>query len=368
MKFICERQKIDDALAVVIGRTKNKQKIPVLAHVLLDVRPDAVEITATDLDAEIRATLPADVSATGQVLVPADHLYRLVKGFPVGGQVSVEADDARATIKCGRSTYRLPTLPASDWPSMSEIVDGTEFTFKPGIVKRMFDLPQIAVSTDKARQYLHGGYLHQSASGKVALVATDAFLLVCVSADASFPLRDGKIIPRDAMAEIVKLSCEGMTFAVNANLISVRGDTFRFTSKLVDATYPSYERIIPDGAGSSLLVDRQDFAAALKRLALIGGDNPHLVFSWPGPGDKFSISINGEGSGEEIVSGTVDMLRAGGIAFAPRYLLPPLDLFTGKTLRIVINDPNGAVRLIDDVAPDLTIVVMPVKHKEAQQS
>lgn len=367
MKFICERQKLDDALAVVIGRAKNKQKIPILSHLLIDARGDVVELTATDLDAESRATFPAEVSAKGCITVPADHLHRLVKGFPIGAQVSLALIDCRVTVKCGRSTYRLPTLPASDWPSMADVANAVTFTLDTKIIKRMFDLPQIAVSTDDARRYLHGGFLHQVSPGHVALVATDGFILVRVTAKGNVPLVDGKIIPEAAMAEIVKLACEGMEFAIGSNLISIQSDAFRYTSKLVDATYPDYQRIVPAAEGNSLHVDRADFVAALKRLVLIAGENSFLEFAWAGSGDQFSVTLTGEGAGEEIVAATVKMPEAGGISFSPRVLLSPLDLFKGDTLRLFINDPFGAVNIVDEAAPDMTVIVMPLQRRVSQR-
>lgn len=363
MKFICERQALDDALGLVIGRAKNRQKIPILSHLHIDARSDAVELTATDLDAESRATFAAEVSTKGCITVPADHLHRLVKGFPVGAQVSIEYADHRVTVKCGRSTYRLPTLPASDWPPMSEPANAISFSLDTKIVKRMFELPQTAVSTDEGRRYLHGGFLHRPAPGKVAIVATDVFVLARVTADGDLPLAEGKIIPKAAMAEIVKLATDGMEFTVGDNLISVRGANFRYTSKLVDAHFPDFQRVIPRADGYSLLVDREDFITALKRLGFIAGENSFLKFAWSGPGESFEVSLIGEGEGAEIVAATVDVPGEGGISFSPRVLLPALDLFEGETLRLIVNDHLGPMHIIDALAPDLTVIVMPLQRE-----
>jgi DNA polymerase III subunit beta len=357
MKLICERGYLNAALSLVIGRAKANNPIPILSHVLLTARDGKLKLCATDLEAMSESHLSAEVHAPGVAVLDAHRLAKLAAAFPKGAQIMLEGDEREITIKCGRSTYKIPSLPAADWPTMESHSEPSLFSLDASVVKLLFEVPAPAVES-KGRVYLMGGFLHQPAKGKISVVATNGHILIQFITDADFVFPARTIVPKASMAEIAKIATGMVKFECSENLIVVETDTCRFTSKLIDGTFPDYQRVIPTHVDTSILVDREDFITAIRRLISIDDDKDTLKLDWK-EGGGITLTLHGAGSGEEQIEAEVDMPSFGGMGVAPSLLLPALESFGGETVRIFVTDAGSAIRLSDNEASDVIAVVMP---------
>lgn len=370
MKLLCERNTLEFALGLVIGRTKSKEKIPILSHVKLTAGNGTLLLSATDLDSSSEASLGAEITAPGETVIPADRLTRLICGFPQGAQVTIEANDQSATVRSGRSIYKLPTLPAADWPEMAGPVDPTEFTIVAADAKRLFGLTQVAIKQDLSRRFLEGGFIRGNAKGDaVSVTGTDGNRMVRLHAASECAFDRGAIIPKPAMTEIFKLASGGdMQVRISDRLIQVETKTCTFTSKLIEATYPELDEKIPPTSNPYIMMEREDILGALRRLALLANDYSSLNFRWEAQGTTLNISLAGEGEGDEIVACESNMPNDGVVAFMPKLLTPVLEIFEGNLLHFHISGSSTAMRIADPAAPEIVAVAMPCAPKGVQVS
>jgi len=113
-------------------------------------------------------------------------------------------------------------------------------------------------------------------------VATDGHRLARVEEPlpegaASMP---GVIIPRKTVNELRKLLDEvsgNVEIALSDTRIQFRADQMLLTSKLIDGTFPEYERVIPRGNDKVLRVGKKDFADAVARVAAISSERSRPV-------------------------------------------------------------------------------------------
>lgn len=358
MKLICERAHLNAALSLVIGRARTSNPIPILYHVLLTARDGKLRLCATDLDAMSESHLAAEVQTPGSAVLDAHRFAKLVAGFPKGAQIALEGDESEIIMKCGRSTYKLPSLPPVDWPTMQSHEEPSRFSLDSSVVRLLFETPAAAVEAPKGRVYLTGGYFHQPAKDKISVVATNGHILIQYTTDCDFTFSTGVIVPKASMGEIAKIAVGTVKFECSANLIVAETETCRFTSKLIDGTFPDYQRVIPAAGATSLLVDRLDFIAAIRRLDTLDDDKDVLALDWT-EGKNLTLKLQGRGIGEEQVEADIGMPSFGGIGIAPSLLLPALESFSGETIRIFLTDTGQAIRLSDSDPGDLTAVVMP---------
>lgn len=365
MKLICERDVLHSALIHVVTRARNKLKIPILTHVKIVAADARLTLTATDLDTRSEAHFPAEIALPGATTVAAERLARLVDGWPQGAQVRLDLKDDELTVECGRSRYRLPTLPVEDFPLISEPDNCVEFTLKTADAKRLFGEPIVASVDTAGRIMLEGGHLAQFKPGEIAVTCTDGKRLtrLCLPSDAS--LSRSYILPKPAMAEMVKLASRGeLSVQCSNNLVKVTAGNFTFYSKLIEADYPDLSRIIPGAKPNFILMDRAEFATALKRLTGLANDNSTINIEWQ-PGQSFvEIALTGDGSGSESVACECDV-QAGLIAFAPNILMGMLDAVKGEMVQLHINGSSGAMRLADPDDPGLTVLAMPCQPRAA---
>jgi len=149
----------------------------------------------------------------------------------------------------------------------------------------MIDRTRFAISTEETRYYLNGIYLHGADSDGVKVlraVATDGHRLARVEE----PLPEGAermpgvIIPRKTVNELRKLLEEvqgNVEIALSDTRIQFRADQVLLTSKLIDGTFPEYERVIPRGNDKVLRVSKKDFADAVGRVAAISSERSRPV-------------------------------------------------------------------------------------------
>jgi DNA polymerase-3 subunit beta len=156
----------------------------------------------------------------------------------------------------------------------------------PALVLRgLIDRTRFAISTEETRYYLNGIYLHAAvADGARTLraVATDGHRLARVEE----PLPEGAetipgvIIPRKTVNELRKLLEEesgSVEVGLSDTRIQFKLGTVTLTSKLIDGTFPEYERVIPKDNDKVLRVGKKDFADAVARVSAISSERSRPV-------------------------------------------------------------------------------------------
>ena len=272
MKLTIERTALLKSLGHVQSVVERRNTIPILSNVLVEAKGERVALTATDMDLAIVDHAPAEIAAPGAATVPAHMLYDIVRKLPEGSQVSLElaGDGGQVAIKAGRSRFTLQTLPKEDFPSTAAGDLPHRFPLAAVDLRSLIDHTRFAISTEETRYYLNGIYVHAHTGGKQAAlraVATDGHRLARVE----MPLPEGAekipgvIIPRKMVGEVRKL-IEEVDGAVEVSLSDTRV-RFAFndivlTSKLIDGSFPDYQRVIPTGNDKTLEVDRREFRDA----------------------------------------------------------------------------------------------------------
>ncbi|SUE43487.1 DNA polymerase III subunit beta [Roseomonas gilardii] len=292
MKFTVDRAVLLKALAHVQSVVERRNTIPILANVLLEAAEGRLTLTATDMEIAVveEITTGVEVTQPGRCTAPAATLYEIAR--KLGDGLKVEFDqaggDAPLGLRAGRYVTSLMVLPVEDFPAMTEGKLPHRFVLPAATLRELVDRTRFAISTEETRYYLNGIYLHvaEGGDGKVLrAVATDGHRLARVEA----PLPEGAsgmpgvIVPRKTVGEVRKLADEasGEEATVEVRLsdtkIQFRLGPVTLTSKLIDGTFPEYERVIPKGNDKELKVDRALFAQAVDRVAAISSERSRPV-------------------------------------------------------------------------------------------
>ncbi|MBK8770168.1 MAG: DNA polymerase III subunit beta [Rhizobiales bacterium] len=373
MRVTIERSAFLKALNHVQSVVERRNTIPILSNVLVQSDKDKVRLTATDLDIEIVETVAAETSRNGAATVPAHMLYDIVRKLPDGAQLELEQgpDAGRVNIKAGRSRFQLQALPPEDFPDLSSGELGNSFTLSSGDLRRLIEKTRFAISTEETRYYLNGIYLHQAKeqgadAPVLRAVATDGHRL----AQSQVPLPEGAagmpgiIVPRKTVLEVVKL-IEGddteVQVSLSASKIRFAAGHLVLTSKLIDGTFPDYERVIPRGHDKTLDVDAKAFADAVDRVSTISLEKSRAVKLMLSDG-KMTLVVNNPDSGsaeEEVaVDYTRDPLEIG---FNSRYLLDVAGQITAENMRFELQDAGSPTVVRDPKDAQSLYVLMPMR-------
>lgn len=373
MEIIIERAALLRVLSHAQQIVSKRNTIAILNNVMLQAKSGELSVAATDQDMEIIETVPAEVSRFGATTVPAHTLFDIVRKLPDGSQVGISAPESEghATIKAGRSHFRLACLPASDYPAFSNTDLPHGFSIQAVGLRSLIDRTSFAVSTEETRYYLNGIYLHAPfirAKDQHVLrgVATDGHRLAL--ADLSLPAGalgiPGVIIPRATVAYIRKLIedvPDNVSVSLSESRISFTVGTAVVTSKIIDGTFPDYERVIPGGNDKVLEVDTALLSAAVSRVATIVTDKSRAVRLEMSRGILALSAISPEaGSASEDVDAayTAGPLEIG---FNSSYLLENLRQIEGGRVRLELADAASPciIREIED--DSVLYVLMPMR-------
>lgn len=359
MKFTIEQQDLASVLSATSGAVERRNTIPILGNFKIEATQDGVQVTATDLDLQITAKALAGVQQQGAITVNAAMLQGIVAKLAKGKVVSVFTNErGDLVVKSGRSEVKLATLPAADFPVLASDEFTSQFTASAHEIKRMFDLTAFAASTEETRYYLGGVYMH-NADGVVKAVATDGHRLALASSDIHDEIPN-VIIPRKTVAEIRKHGDGDVTVKLSDTKVRFEYDNVTVLSKVVDGTYPAYERVIPSGNRNKVTADASEIKSAVGLVAQVVAEKTRAVV-FDVKGDVMTIEA---GAGIDQGVQEVDVTHDGGylrIGFNSKYIDELMTILKDGPVDMYFNG-NGDPLLIR--APDddgVLFVAMPMR-------
>ena len=361
MKLKADRATLIRALAHIQSVAEKRNTIPILANALIAVRDGKLSFTATDMEIAVVEEVPASTSRNGATTAPAATLYEIVRKLPDGAEIELDfaGGDAQLGLRAGRFATSLVTLPTDDFPSMTAGPLPHRFHLSALALRGLIDRTRFAISTEETRYYLNGIYLHvgEGEDGKVLrAVATDGHRLARVEE----PLPEGAgsmpgiIVPRKTVAELRKLLDEAtgeVECALSDTRVQFTVGAVTLTSKLIDGTFPEYERVIPRDNDKILRVGKKDFAEAVARVAAISSERSRPVkMSLARDLLVLSATSPEQGTANEELDGDRVKYEAGPleIGFQARYLNDVTDqmegdvefVFADGAAPTLVRDPN----------------------------
>lgn len=287
MRFTVDRATLLKALSHVQSVVEKRNTIPILANLMVAVRNGRLSLTATDMEIAVVEEIAASAGQDGATTAPAVTLYEIVRRLPDGAEIEFAhpGGDAPLELHAGRYRTSLMVLPTEDFPAMTAGNLPHHFALPANTLRTLVDRTRFAISMEETRYYLNGIYLHATKSEGVELlraVATDGHRLARVEE----PLPEGAsgmpgvIVPRKTVLELRKLieeTAEAVEIGLSDTRIQFRVGPVTLTSKLIDGTFPEYERVISRNNDKVLRVGKRIFSESVARVAAISTERSRPV-------------------------------------------------------------------------------------------
>jgi len=362
MKATIERATLLKSLSHVQSVVERRNTIPILSNVLIEARDDgSIRLMATDLDLQVDESVPANVATPGATTVSAHTLFDIVRKLPDGSQVELNAAEGKMQLSAGRARFNLSTLPRDDFPVIAEGDLPTRFELPAATLRQIIDKTRFAISTEETRYYLMGIFFH-IADDQLKAAATDGHRLARVTVakpDGADGMPD-VIVPRKCVAELRKLldELEGtVEVSMSATKIRFGLGSAVLTSKLIDGTFPDYNRVIPTANDKLLKLDPKTFAQGVDRVSTIASEKTRAV-KINLDRDKVTLSVTSPESGTATEELPADYGADGlEIGFNARYLLDILSEIEGDSVEVHLADAAAPTLLREnDKSPALYVL------------
>lgn len=368
MKFTIDRESLLKPLMTVRGVIEQRHTLPVLSNILVAARDGVLAFTATDSEVELEARVGVDDCVDGEITVPARKFIDICQALPTSAVVEFSLDDdGRAHIRSGRSRFALTTLPANDFPTTDEVADETVFVIAQNELKRLIDLTQFAMARQDVRYYLNGLLLDVSPRN-IKAVATDGHRLAVAQFETATGTDDSRslIVPRKGVLELARLVTaeeSELSVRVGTNAVQLAVGDVRFTSKLIDGSFPDYGRVIPEvgACDKHLTMDRESLRQSLVRTSVLSSDK-HRTIRLTIDSDVLTVTANNPE--QETAVDELEIVYGGErleIGFNVSYLIDALGTLPSETADIFLTDSSSSCLIQPQGRSDCQFVVMPMR-------
>jgi DNA polymerase-3 subunit beta len=362
---------------------ERKNTIPILANVLVeaDEGGDAVRLAATDLEVGLSSRCAATITKAGAITLPAKKLFEIIRALPDTEVRITQSAAGTVNVAAERFSSRIQTLQRDDFPALPEPTgDGTE-TLPAQTLREMIAKTQFAITGEDTRYFLNGA-LFLFTDQAMSLVATDGHRLALVSAGrgavpdgttASAPAAahgDAEatrvILPKKTLWELARLlgdDVETVTYERGENHLFFDLGGRQLISRMIDAQFPAYERVIPQGNDKRIEFERDRLTSAIKRVALLSTERSRAVKFQIDTG-KVEITSSSPEVGEASEVLTVDYSGpALGICFNAQYLLDFMSVAETESIALDFKDELSQAVLspVGGESSDYTYVIMPMR-------
>ncbi|MCU7925697.1 MAG: DNA polymerase III subunit beta [Candidatus Thiodiazotropha sp. (ex Dulcina madagascariensis)] len=365
MKINTDREKLLESLQKIAGVVERRQTLPILANILVNAANGHIQLTATDLEVELKTESSAECDGEADFTLPARKLLDICKALPESASVTLDVSDDKVKLRSGRSRFTLSLLPARDYPVIEPTPSNDILTIKESVLHRLIEKTQFAMAQQDVRYYLNGMLL-EIGQGDIRTVATDGHRLAmsqsqgCVKDDINLQV----ILPRKAVIELGRLLGDNdneIKIELSNSYVRVLLDNAVFTSKLIDGRFPEYQRVMPSGTDKEVEADKNTLRHSLTRASILSNEK-YRGIHFHLRSNQLQLQAHNpeqEESEEELeVTYQGEELKIG---FNVSYLLDAISAINEDNIIIELKDTNSSALIYGKNDRDSKYVVMPMR-------
>jgi DNA polymerase-3 subunit beta len=362
LKTSLPREQFADRVAVVARALSTRASVLVLGGMQLRSADGRLELAATDMELSLRATVAADVSGEGTVVVPGRLLLDIARALP-DSDVSLEhlPEESVLVITSGSAAYRIHTYSAEDFPHLPDLGNSALQQVDAGVLLSTIARVGRSASRDESRPVLTGIFVSFEA-GKLVMAATDSYRLAVKETASPEPLPEIEaIIPARALQELTRIASgsDSVELALQENHVVFGVDGTWLTSRRIDGQFPNYKQLLPEQFEHELDLPREELLDVVRRVGLLAQRNSPLRLRFADGELTVSARTQDVGEASESLPApfAADALEIG---FNAEFLRDGLESVDSSTVRVKLISPLRPA-VLQGESPDYTYLIMPIR-------
>jgi DNA polymerase-3 subunit beta len=340
----------------------SRNPLPILNNVLIKTIDGRLSISATNLEIAITEKIGSKVSDEGSITVPARLMQEYIASLP-SGVLELELEGTKLHIKTNQYSSTINGVLADEFPSFPELNESVTWNIPTKECKKGLQQVVFAASSDDTRPVLTGVYLHTN-GGQLFAVATDSYRL----AEKSLMKTSQEIsllVPATAMQELLRIlpdNVDTVTVQADSQQVLFKAGDIELVTRLIDATYPDYKKLIPRTYNTSATLPRDELISITKVSSLFARESAGSITLHVLESEKV-VSINSIASqlGENSSKAEADVEGSGEVTLNSRYLLDALNAIGTKEVTISFNGKLEPFVITSSESKGQTYIVMPLK-------
>ncbi len=282
---------LQGALQYVVSVVPTRSALPVLENVLIRVQNGEMQLTATDQELVMTATVPVETASEGEVLLPAKKFFEVVRALGTEGVLHIlrRADTNQIEIQAPTGEYFFVGLDPEEFPLIAPEEENFVVEFPPGLLPMIAKKTTFAVSKDEYQPAMTG-VLFEFYKDRLIAVATDGYRLVRLLIDPELygiqlPAEERSLILPARALDLVKKAENQVQLRLDQSYATFAFDNIELTTRLIEESYPAYQSVIPTDNDKEVRFRIGDALAAVRRASLfVSSVAKHLRFVFDNKG------------------------------------------------------------------------------------
>lgn len=364
MKIKVTQEKLSKALNNVSRIAIGKVTLPILNNVLIRVDNKKVSLITTNLDMAIVDFLPVSSSEDGVITVPAKLLAEFVSNLPKGENIEISSNDTKVTITAGKYSSTINGVLADDFPELPEIDEKDAVIYKVGVDEFKTSIGQviIASSNDLTRPALTGVYFN-TFDNTLAIAATDGYRLAEKKMIDKVESEVKAIVPSNSLQEVLRAisdDVEEVEISFNNDLVRFRLGEVEIISKLIDASFPDYQKLIPKDCTIESTINREELIRVTRLAALFARSVGGSIICETKTPNSFSVKSIANEFGENDSEIETEVSNNGKVNLNSRFLIDALNALEEKEIEFKFSDHVAPILLKNKKSNKYTHIIMPL--------
>ena len=364
MKIICNTSVLAEACNIVQRGVSQKSTIPATEGIFMQAKNSRLTLTGYDLEVGSVATIDAEVSAQGKIVLNAKNLCDILRMLP-DDVVSIDCDERNISkIKSGETEYSLIGTSADDYPELPSVNKYTSITLELGTIKDMIKKTIFSVSTSE-RNPVHTGVKFEIGDGLIVLVAVDGARLAIrrevIEREDEAILNF--VVPAKTLNEILKLNADDeaeIEILVGDRHLIFRMENYEIISRLLEGNFINYKSAIPMTSSTQVLANTRRLIECIERTSLIITDRSSPVRLVVEDGVMKFSSVTAIGTATDKMPAEVEGSKVE-VGFNNRFLIDALKATEQEEIKMEFGSSNQPIIIKPVEGDSFFYLVLPVR-------
>jgi len=366
MKLQVLQEELSKALNLASRFASSKAQLPVLGNILFAAKGGKLSVSSTNLEISVNISIGAKIEEDGEITIPAKVITDIISNLNPG-QINLSSKTESLSITSSEFESTVSGMNSQDFPSIPKKIDKVDLSIPKSELADALEKVLFSVSIDETRPILTG-VLFICKKGELMLVSTDGYRLSQKGLKVGSILKTFTVIlPKSVLSELSRLPSDGdidFFFDQTNNQVVFKLENIILSSRVLEGSFPDYEKIIPKNFMLKVLSDKEDLIKGVKLASVFARDSANII--------KFNLGKNNlEINAESPISGkqkTKLEVKTEGesleIAFNFRFLEEILQVIEGEDVQIEFSGASSPAVFTDLKNKDFLHLIMPIKLQD----
>ena len=371
MKLKIKQKKIMEHLNYVIKGISNKNLIPILNCIKLELTDEGLYLISTDNEIAIKSFIDKkdieEIEELGEIVVSGRFLFEIIRKLDNNIVNIEEIVDSQILITTSNSSFKLNCNNVNEFPNID-----LEFVSNPILIdnktfKNTINQTIFSTSSQESRPILTGINFKINSS-MLECTATDSYRLSRKQIKLKEKINEkiDIVVPAKNLIEIVKMikdDSKKIELHVFPNNVIFKLDNIIVMSRLINGNYPDTNKLIPKSFDLKIKVDLIKLYNAIDRASLLTNEEEKNIIKLETKGNLAIITSNIPeiGNVEEKIEIEKDNEQDLQISFSSKFMMEAIKTFQAEKIQLCFNGEIKPIIITDIENDELLQLILPIR-------